>query len=555
MRSFRWRWSAALVCATATLVAGPAAAVADPAVAGGAVAVSAGVPAKLAAFYQQRVTWSPCGGADEADLQCAALTVPANYRAPRAGSITVTISRLPAADPSRRRGILLLNPGGPGGSGIDLPLTLRDRPIAQVYDLVGFDPRGFGRSTPVACEVPPEIGALSSRPTDAELPLWTAAARAAEAGCERSAGGLRPFVNTPNTARDMDVIRGVLGEEKINYLGFSYGTYLGAVYGSLFPHNLDRSVLDSSVNPDGIWRDSFAADAVATRANVDEWAEWVGQRSATFGLGSSGAEVFATSEALAARLAEHPITLPEDPTVFDRTLYDSLLGALTRDRTLWELTAAIVLLLRQLADGEAPPDPDRATDLGQTLQRLAELDIAPTDTPIGLYSTVVCEADWPTDPQAYYADMRVYRDRYPFGIGVIGVAPTMCAFRNFTPPDPLTRLRRAYPAGLVVQAEGDIQTPYECGPVMASRLDEPLVSVADDGRHGQYLYNACVQDLVDRYLLDGVLPGTRVTCPGAPRPDVPPDPIGAATPQVSAPSPLAVLDRLIQRKLLRKVVL
>lgn len=474
----------------------------------------------LARFYEQPVTWTACEGLD-ASLRCATLTVPLDYQAPDSATITITMSRLAASDPDHRAGVLLLNPGGPGGSGLDLPLMFTDRPLAKTYDLIGFDPRGFGKSTPVACEVASTATPMNSRPSDAEFAAWTASARADEEGCERTGKGLRQYVNTPNTARDMDVIRAVLGEEKINYLGFSYGTYLGAVYGSLFPARLNRSVLDSAVNPNGIWRESFKAGAPAARDNIEAWAAWVGQRNRTFGLGKSAAEVFAGSEKVAAFLHKHPVKIPlVDVTLLDRTAYDQLIAEWTRDRQLWSVAATIVRVLRVLATGSITADSPQMVEVGAAIRRLESLGLATTETPMGFYSNVVCEADWPTDLETYYADMRLFRDRYPFGWGVAVAAPTMCAFRSFTPPDPVTELSRRFPVGLVVQGEADTNTPYAGGPAMADALNEPLITVTDEGRHGQYLYSTCVQDLVDRYLIGGEVPARRVSCPGAPRPDV-----------------------------------
>ncbi|WP_211225458.1 alpha/beta fold hydrolase [Amycolatopsis nigrescens] len=507
-----------LAVAAGVVVAGAPAATAVPTV--------PTVPAGLTEFYGQQPAWTPCEPSGPlANLQCAALTVPMNYRQPGAERISVTISKLPAKDPAKRRGVLLLNPGGPGGSGIGLPNFFADRPIAQAYDLIGFDPRGVGRSTPLNCEAPPAIEGLSSRPDDAEFALWTADARAGEDGCERAAGGLRPFVNTPNTARDMDVMRGVLGEKKINYLGFSYGTYLGAVFGSLFPKSLDRNVLDSAVSPDWIWREQFKQQALAHRSNVDLLVGWLGERDGTYGLGKSAGEVFANSEALAAKLAVRPVTDPEYGEV-DRTIYDVLLGSAARYRPLWDSAGEVIKRLSDAADGVIAPDSPEMVDAGKAARALYALAVPSTIS--GVFQTVTCEADWPKDLQIYYSDMRLYRERYPYGGGISRAAPNGCTFRSFTPPDRVTDLKRGYPTGLVIQADGDTQTQYDGGPAMAAKLRDHLISVPDDGTHGLYVSNTCVQALVDRYLVDGVLPGTTTTCAGDPRPDVPPDSAGAS---------------------------
>lgn len=451
----------------------------------------------LAEFHAQRPAWQPCRDG----LECAELVLPLDYRKPDAERISLVISRRKAADPTRRRGVLVLNPGGPGGSGLGMPTYLANSGVAKVYDLIGFDPRGVGGSTALNCSTVPDLATLDTRPKDEDFPRWAAEARAAEEACQRSAGGIRPFVNTVNTARDLDVVRAVLGEQKINYLGYSYGTYLGAVYGSLFPQRLDRSVLDSAVHPEWIWREQFLAQAVALRRNVEAWAEWVAQRDERFKLGSTAEAVLATVEVVAAALAQRPVG------EHTRTDFDGAMGVGTRYRPLWADLADAVNKLRSAQSSEA----------ALLMARSGRHELVS-----GVFSTVTCEVDWPTDLETYYEDMRVFRERYPYGFGVVRAAPTPCAFRTFTPSEPKPVLKRdGYPVGVVIQAEGDTQTQYESGPAMATELGHNLVTVLDEGRHGIYgAKNACVNRVVDRYLVDGILPPSSSTCPGDPRPNV-----------------------------------
>ncbi|MEV0681232.1 alpha/beta hydrolase [Actinosynnema sp. NPDC050436] len=458
----------------------------------------------LSPFTTQQLTWSPC----ETVLECADVVVPLDYRNTATDHISVRISRRKATDRAARRGVLLINPGGPGGSGLKMPTLLAQSAPAAVYDLIGFDPRGVGTSTALNCRTSPEFATPDSRPSDADFPKWAAEARAAEDACRESGGAIRPHVNTPNTARDLDVIRAVLGEEKLNYLGYSYGTYLGAVYGSLFPERLDRSVLDSSVHPDWVWRGQFRAQAIALRRNVDQWAEWAAARDQKYGLGKSATAVVAAVERIAARLAAEPTAKQT------RTTFDSALGVGTRYRPLWaELADNVSRLL-----GTTPGEAARASV--PALEEMARAE--QPELVSGVFNTVVCEIDWPTDVETYYEDMRIFRDRYPYGFGVVRAAPTTCTYRSFTPPEPPVELRRdGYPIGVVVQAEGDTQTQYESGPAMASRLGHSLVTVKDEGKHGVYgSGNRCVNAAVDRYLVDGVLPDSSSTCPGDPRPAV-----------------------------------
>ncbi|MFJ6674260.1 alpha/beta hydrolase [Actinosynnema sp. NPDC091369] len=470
----------------------------------GAVLATAVVPSLGAArsdplveFHSQQLTWSPC----KQSLECAELVLPLDYARPAAERISLVISRKKAAEPARRRGILVLNPGGPGGSGLGMPTFLAGSELAKVYDLVGFDPRGVGGSTALTCRTVPELATVDTRPADSEFPKWAAEAQAAEDACHRSAGGIRPYISTANTARDLDVVRAVLGEEKLNYLGYSYGTYLGAVYGSLFPARMDRSVLDSAVHPEWIWREQFRAQAVAYRRNVEAWSTWVAQHHDRFQLGATPDAVMGSVEAVATALATKPVG------EHDRTRFDAAVGVGARYRPLWSDLAVAVTQLQSGAPSAA----------GALMSGHAQDDLVS-----GVFNTVTCEVDWPTDLETYYEDMRVFRDRYPYGFGVMRAAPTTCAFRSFTPPEPAVTLKRAgYPVGVVVQAEGDTQTQYESGPAMAERLGHNLITVRDEGKHGLYgSGNACVDRAVNRYLIDGILPASSSYCPGDPRPDV-----------------------------------
>lgn len=469
-------------------------------------------------------------------LECATVVVPLDYRDPADGSLAIGVSRTRASDPALRKGVVLFNPGGPGGGGLAMPLALRGSELARHYDVIGFDPRGVGRSSALRCERIPDTRPTGSRPTDAELVKFTDYARAHEEACRRAGGGIRPFITTANTARDMDVIRAALGEAKINYVGYSYGTYLGAVYGSLFPTRLNRSVLDSSIHPDWLWREQSKQQSVAARYNVEQWAGWVGQRDDTYHLGRTRDEVLATTEAVAARLATRPVPFtrarPEAwpsywPRSFDRTVLDRFLGAATQPRSVWDVTAEVVVEVRRAAEEGTAVSADTSTAVGV----LHGQGIAKVDS--GVYDTVTCEADWPADPAAYYDDMRLFRERYHYpdgnGSGVVGAAPTNCTFRSFTPAEGLVPVRRdGYPTGVVIQADGDPATQYDGGPAMAARLGDQLVSVRDSGQHGHYGTNPCVTARIDAYLIGGVLPPSRSECADDPRPPVPADGSGEA---------------------------
>ncbi len=478
---------------------------------------AAQVQKELRSFYEQQPAWQPCDF-DES-VECATLAVPLDHSRPNGTTITIAVSRQRASDPARRRGVLLSNPGGPGGSGlIDLdaagnlvswPKTrFASTPLHEVYDLIGFDPRGVGRSTPLSCEEPDTSRPVASRPTPADFDARTTWAKAVDEGCRHDAD-VRPFINTRATARDMDVIRGVLGEDKISYVGYSYGTYLGAVYGSTFGAHLDRSVLDSSLPPDLNWRDVGMASAVAHRRNLEAWADWVSRRDSRYGLGRSPSAVLATVERVALGLPAEP----QNGRPGQQTGFDQEVGFGSTLRSDWPGLAETVRRTRDTGVF-TPPAPPAVPAYGTVTSY------------IPVNRTIHCETPWPSDLGVYRKDVAEFGKRYPYGWGARTALPDPCTLRSFTPSEPPTRVERdGYPAGLVVQAEGDVQTAFAGGVAMAQRLGSRLITVTDDGDHGQYARrgNACVDDAVNRYLVDGVLPAAGTTCAGRPRPDVPAD--------------------------------
>jgi pimeloyl-ACP methyl ester carboxylesterase len=473
-----------------------------------------------AEFPAQSPDWTP--DPDVAGLERATVRVPADYANPAWRTLDLAVSRIRASDPARRRGVLLAVNGGPGGVdglGLRFPQTLRERSpgLAEIYDLVGFDPRGMGASTRLPAYVVLPKAAFDSRPPDALFPEIAEDMRAREEGCRRGGGDLRPHINTRNTARDMDLIRAVLGEEQINFVGYAYGTVAGAAYGTLFPDRLDRSVLDSCVHPDWTWRGLFLKQAEAIRANVEAWARWTAQRHGHFGLGGDPRFVLEAVEAVAAELGAEP------ETVRLRTLFDGAVGNQACDRSRWAELGSLVDRLRTAlaaGDGELVASLLAGTSTWRPGDQEGELRE-------GVLEATTLETYWPSDLEEYYADMRVFRERYPYGYGVLRAQPWVGAFRSYQPLEPPVRaVRDGYPVGLVVQAEGDPLDNYEGGVGMARRLRHRLVTVADSGDHEVYLLgsNPGVDEIANRYLVDGILPGADVVVPPTvARPDIPAD--------------------------------
>lgn len=213
---------------------------------------SAVVPAGLGSFYKQQPSWKDCGDG----FECATVQVPLDYTKPSGGKLGISVVRLPAEDGSDRIGSLLTNPGGPGGSGTDFVRQAArtfGNDLRRRFDIVGFDPRGVAKSDPVRCNTGPQLDsffATDTSPDDSkETNALAAKGKEFAQNCKTKAQAELPHVGTLNAARDMDVLRAALGDQKLTYYGASYGTYLGAFYAEQFPKNVRALVLDGAVDP------------------------------------------------------------------------------------------------------------------------------------------------------------------------------------------------------------------------------------------------------------------------------------------------------------------
>ncbi len=294
--------------------------------------VLSGPPLTSAALH-----WRPCpsaaGGAPNSrQLRCASLQVPLSYADPSGRKITLALSEIPATAPAaRRQGVLLVNPGGPGASGLSMAASTAaglSPAVAADYDIVGFDTRGVGSSVPaLSCDP-----AFFSKPRPPYVPQNAAAeqvlvnrAKQYAAGCEKRFGWMLPYMTTENLARDMDSIRAALGQQKISYYGVSYGTYLGQVYATLFPHRIRRMILDSVVDPAGVWYADNISQDYAFQGRMTAFFAWIAGNDALFHLGATEAAVNQTFTAASARLEKHPIAGSSGPLIGPDELSDTFL--------------------------------------------------------------------------------------------------------------------------------------------------------------------------------------------------------------------------------------
>jgi pimeloyl-ACP methyl ester carboxylesterase len=344
----------------------------------GLTALVAGSPAATAAERpQSTVAWKPCPTYSDEALrvmvppdrldqfkkllarqECGTVSVPLDYSKPHGRQITVALTRLKAADQAHRLGSLALNPGGPGGSGYLLPvqlLTMGDGAgLNERYDLIGFDPRGVGYSTKMDC--PPTAGDSGPRPVG---PLTREAAQRrydvqvqANAACGRSDPAFLGQLTTVNVARDLDRIRSGLRERKLNFLGISWGTWLGVVYRSSFPANVGRMFLDSVAIP----RFSVVAfedgRAAAAERNARRMAAWIAERHDVYGFGTTPKQV---RDAIIALRADYDAD-PRQFTDLDMPLDGSIIAlSASQDATVWPLASQVMKELRDATGPTAPP--------------------------------------------------------------------------------------------------------------------------------------------------------------------------------------------------------
>lgn len=458
-----------------------------------------------------QLMWHSCPpspqGLPDAGMECSTINVPLNYRQPQGKQITVAISRIKAADPSKRRGVLFTNPGGPGGAGLDLPRAfkiLMPQSIFDEYDVIGIDPRFIGESTPITC------GLSAQDATQAFVPLEQNDSFAATSafmkkvadGCAANAGDKLPYATTANTARDFDMVRQALGEQKISYFGYSYGTYLGAVYSSLFPQNTDRVVLDSSVDPGEVWRQQFRSWGPAGELRFPDFLKFAAANDATYHLGDTQDKVRQTYYALINKVNQSPVTL--QGTVVNGPMFQELtFGGLYNDNQFDGLAS-----LWQFLNGSASPQVKN--------KALSPNDVVIADNEAASGLAITCDdVAWSKSPAQYQLEYNIDRALFP-SFGALGSNIWPCAFWHNQPVEPPATISANGPTNiLMLQNLRDPATSYWGALGMHTALGSRsrLVSVDQGGHTVAYLQNnACGTAAATDYLVDGTLPAHDTFC-------------------------------------------
>ncbi|GAA1615683.1 alpha/beta hydrolase [Actinoplanes couchii] len=439
--------------------------------------------------------------------QCTTVTVPLDYRDPDGATIDLMVSRIAATDPAKRRGILMFNPGGPGGTGLDQPAFLLNKgmpaSVLASYDLIGMDTRGVGHSSPVSCgftaddaywaNIPPYAGDTAAVTAQSKI-----AAEVAQRCAANDTDGRLRHLTTANTARDLDRIRAALGEKKASFYGASYGSALGAAYVSLFPDSTDRIVLDSNLADTHLDRDSLRRYARGFEETFPDFAAWAAQRHTAYGLGQTPAAVRRTFVTLAERLDRTPTA-------------DGFNGAHLRYLTFAGLYhpiqyGATARLWQSMLNPATAPVPTPETPGAPS----------PVDNALTVYLAVTCnDVAWPKDLATYQRDVETDRERYPlFGAAAANIMP--CAYWKHEPAEPPVKVDAKGPANvLLLQNRHDPVTPAVNAELLQRKFGKRARLVTTDGSgHGVYVLsdNACALNLTTSYLVDGRMPTRDTTC-------------------------------------------
>ncbi|MGI5376258.1 alpha/beta hydrolase [Streptomyces sp. CA-251387] len=485
------RRSAAVLCGATVVMAGTLTAV--PANA------SASDSANTVQTAAAQVTWKKCATDDYPTLQCASVKVPLNYAKPSGKKITLALSRVPhTAD--KYQGPLLVNPGGPGGSGLTLAgyvASSLPKEVAAQYDVIGFDPRGVGKSQPALDCVPGYFNPVrpdSVPSTPAIEKANLSRAKSFAKACGTKYKDVLPYINTVSAVKDMDSIRKALGAKKINYFGYSYGTYLGAVYAKLYPERVRRLVLDSIVDPTGVWYEDNLAQDYAFDARHKALMAWIAKYDSTYKLGTDPAKIEAKWYAMRAALAKKPaggkVGASELEDIFLPGGYNNGYWP-----TLAQVFAAYV------------NDKDEAA-LVKAYENIAAVD-ASGDNGYSIYTSVQCrDASWPRDWNQWRKDNWAVYEKAPFMAWNNAWYNAPCAFWPTKSLKPVNVANSKLPPVLLFQATDDAATPYQGGVTVHKLLkNSSLVVEQGGGNHGISLSgNSCLDKYLATYLTNGKVP-------------------------------------------------
>jgi len=493
-------------------------------------------PRGLESFYNQTIDWKDCSN-ETTTFQCGTVTVPLDYEHPDGKTISIALKKLPALDGDAEHGSLFFNPGGPGGSGVTMVAALASASVENLrgsYDIIGFDPRGVGQSTPITCWSEDEIKQYLENPSDGAGPtnplkgvmyknvaaqdkIDRGASNAARCAKHSEVPELLDHVGTRNVARDLDVLRATNGNATLNYLGMSYGTYIGALYADLFPGRVGRTVLDSAMDPSQRWADGETGVVAFTEGVLRQYVEHCQAQSAC-PLSGSTDEAVAQLAAFVDGLDKNPLTAPNSDATINTLSATVIIRQYAVAQPDWEALTAMLTPAMINHDG---------TLMAKAMQSLSELSPETADEAMDstanrqiMLSTIICNDNPDTGATASELDAQAAAERkaYPFFGGISNAMEAYCrgwGHHSKTPPQ-VTRAEGSAPI-LVVGITGDVQTLYSWAQSLAGQLDNGHLFTVQGYGHGGAIGNCATTATID-FLVNGTVPADGATCTAEPKP-------------------------------------
>lgn len=461
-----------------------------------------------AAFYQQELKWWSCFETQ----QCTSVKVPMDWANPAGESIEISVTK--AAAKGQRQGAILINPGGPGASGLEFVGQNADfvvsKQVRQVYDVVGFDPRGVGRSAPVNCVPDSKLDGFLFDDSDPETPAGLAKSREAakefSSGCVALTGPVLAHVDTVSAARDMDVIRAVLGDDRLTYLGKSYGTLLGATYAGLYPQRVGRLVLDGAIDPTLTSVELSLEQAKGIESAYRAYLEWCLKGKDCPFTGSVDDAMKRTKEFLDS-LEEQQLPMGDDPRKL--TPHRAMIGIVTPlyDNRAWpSLSGAFRSAFAgdgSTFGGLADQYADRrsngtyGSNLMEAFSAVNCLDYAVDDSDEAIAAAA----------QRIQAAAPVFGRYMSYGETLCGAWPHPVK----RTAEPITA--KGAPAILVVGTTNDMATPYRWSEALAKQLDSGRLLTFEGEGHTAYMRGSrCIDKAVDGFLVKNQVPVDGARC-------------------------------------------
>ena len=503
-------------------------------------------PQGLESFYSQTIDWKDCSDGTS-PFQCGTVTVPLDYEHPDGRTITIAVRKLPASDSDAEHGSLFINPGGPGASGVAMMQVMAPmftEELRGAYDIIGFDPRGVGQSTPITCWTNDEIKQHLANPSDdagptdplkgvtyknvpAQDKIDRGAANAARCAQHSQVPELLDHVGTRDVARDLDILRATNGNAKLNYLGISYGTRIGAIYADLFPDRVSRVVLDSAMDPSKRSGGEIRAEQITfLEGALRHYVEHCQAQNGCPLTGSTD-EAVAQLTTFVDGLDKNPLTSPDSDATVNTQDATAIIQRLAVKQPDWDALTAMLTPAMTNHDGTLMAKAKQGSNKSSTMPVEAAVNIANSEI---MFAAVICNDDPDTGGTASEWDAQAAAEKksYPFFGSTSNAMDAYCrgwGHRGKTPPRE-TRAKGSAPI-LVVGIKGDIQTLYSWAQSLAGQLDNGHLLTVEGYGHGAFGTNNCATTAITGFLVNGTMSADGTTCAAEPPP-------AAAEPQQAA---------------------